>query len=173
MHFEKVVKRCSQEVSNSASISLSVVIKCPQVSSSNTNVNRASNVSAKNDSYPLQPSVKRKTNRTGKPNLLIVSDSHIKRVEKDLIVHHLVNKNISLKCKNFDGADVRRIQHHLLPALHEDQLDGIIIHGGTNDITHNKLHTTRPHDLASKIIDIGNVCKSFGITKIAISSILP
>ena len=96
----------------------------------------------------------------------------IKRVEKYLIVHHLNNKNISLKCKNFDGADVRRIQHHLLPALHEDQLDGIIIHGGTNNITHSKLHTTRPHDLASKIIDIGNLCKSFGITKIAISSIL-
>ena len=137
------------------------------------NVNRASNVSAKNDSYPLQPSVKCKTNHTGKPNLLIVGDSHIKRVEKDLIVHHLNNKNISLKCKNFDGADVRRIQHHLLPALHKDQLDGIIIHGGTNDITHNKLYTTQPHDLASKIIDIGNVCKSFGITKIANSSILP
>ena len=95
---------------------------------SNTNVNRASNVSAKNDSYPLQPSVKCKTNRTDKPNLLIVG-----------II----------------------------------QLDGIIIHGGTNDTTHNKLHTTQPHDLASKIIDIGNVCKSFGITKIAISSILP
>ena len=153
--------------------SSNVVIKCPQVSSSNTNVNRASNVSAKNDSYPLQPFVKRKTNRTGKPNLLIVGDSHIKCVEKDLIVHHLNNKNISLKCKKFDGADVRRIQHHLLPALHEDQLDGIIFYGGKNDITHNKLHTTRPHDLASKIIDIGNVCKSFGITKIAISSILP
>ena len=116
-------------------LSSNVVIKCPQVLSSNTNVNHASNVSAKNDSYPLQPSVKCKTNRTGKPNLLIVGDSHIKHVEKDLIVHHLNNKNISLKCKNFDGADVRRIQHHLLPALYEDQLDGII----------NKLHT--PHDL--------------------------
>ena len=118
--------------------SSNVVIKCPQVSSWNTNVNCASNVSAKNDSYPLQPSVKCKANRTGKLNLLIIGDSHIKRVEKDLIVHHLNNKNISLKCKNFDGADVRRIQHHLLPALHEEQLDGIIIHGGTNDIAHNK-----------------------------------
>ena len=60
-------------------VSSNVVIKCSQVSSSNTNVNCASNVSAKNDSYPLKPSVKRKTNRTGKPNLLIVGDSHIKR----------------------------------------------------------------------------------------------
>ena len=101
-------------------LSSNVVIKCPQVSSSNTNVNCASNVSAKNDSYPLQPSVKRKTNCMGKPNLLIVGDSQMKRVEKDLIVRHLNNKNTSLKCKNFVGADVRRIQHHLLPALHKD-----------------------------------------------------
>ena len=142
------VKRSVTEPVSPQLSSSNVVIKCSQVLSSNTNVNRASNVSAKNDSYPLQPSVKCKMNCTGKPNLLIVGDSHIKRIEKDLIVHHLNNTNISLKCKNFDGADVRRIQHHLLPALHEDQPDGIIIHGGINDITHNKLHTTRPHDLA-------------------------
>ena len=138
-----------------------------------SNVSYASNASSKNGSYPLQPSVKRKMNHTGKPNLLVVGDSHIKRVEKDLIVYHMNDKNVSLKCKNFDGANVRRIQHHLLPALHEDQLDCVIIHGGTNDITQSKLHSTRPHDLASNIIEIGNVCKSFGIKKIAISSILP
>ena len=104
--------------------------------------------------------------------MLVVGDSHIKRVEKDLIVHHMNNKNISLKCKNFDGADVRKIQHHLLQSLHEDQLNGII-HGGTNDISQSKFHTTQPHNLASKIIEISHVCRSFGISKVAISSILP
>ena len=83
------------------------------------------------------------------------------------------DKNISLKCKNFDGADVRRIQHHLLPSLHEDQIDSIIIHGDTNHISQNKLHTTRPHDLAKKIIDISMVCKSLGTAKIAFSSVFP
>ena len=56
----------------------------------------------------LQP-VKCKNNPMGKRNLFFVADSHIKRIERDLIVHHLGDKNISLKCKNFDGADVRRI----------------------------------------------------------------
>ena len=41
-----------------------------------------------------------------------------------------------------------------------------------NDISQSKFHTTRPHDLASKIIEIGHVCRSFGISKVAISSIL-
>ena len=148
------------------------VLRSPQV---NTDVNNCvgSNVNAKNNSYPLQPSVKPKTNRNGKFNLLVVGDSHIKCIEKDLIIHHLNNKNVSLKYKNFDGADVRRVKHHLLPALHEDQIESVIIHGGTNYITESKLHTTRPHDLAIKIIDIGNTCMSFGIKSIAISSILP
>ena len=69
------------------------------------------------------------------------------RIDRDLIVHHLSDINVSLKCKNFDCADVRRIEHNLLPSLHENQLDRIIIHGGTNNISQNKLHTTRPHNL--------------------------
>ena len=132
-----------------------------------------SNTVSGNASYPLQAPVKHKNNPMGKRNLLIDGDSHIKRIERDLIVHDLSNKNISLKCKNFDGADVRRIQHHLLPSFHKDQIDSITIHGGTNDFSHNKLHTTQPHDLAKKVIVIHNVCKSFGIAKIASSSVLP
>ena len=82
-----------------------------------------------NASYLLQPPVKRKTKPKGKRNLFIVGDSRIKRVERSLIVHHLSDKSMPLKCKNFGGADVRRIQYHLLPSLHEDQIDSIIIHG--------------------------------------------
>ena len=68
-----------------------------------------SNTVSGNASYLLQAPVKHKNNPMGKRNLLIVGDSHIKRIERDLIVHDSSNKNISLKCKNFDGADVRRI----------------------------------------------------------------
>ena len=100
-------------VKKSAPVSVS-----PQEVFPSNNVTRARNGSIKNDPYPVQPLVRRKTKRTAKPNLLAVGDSHIKHVEKDLIVHHMNNKNISLKCKNFDGADVRKIQHHLLPSLH-------------------------------------------------------
>ena len=134
-----------------------------------------SNTVSGNAAYTSQPSVKHKKNHQRKHNLFIIGDSHIKRIERDLIVHHLSDKNISLKCKNFDGADVRRIQiqHHLLTSLHEDKVNSIIIHGGTNDFSSYKLHITQPHDLAKKLIDIGNVCKSFGVKKIAISSILP
>ena len=71
--------------------------------------NYSSTVSG-NASYLLQPPVKRKTKPMGKRKLFIVGDSRIKRVERNLIVHHLSDKSMSLKCKNFDSADVRRIQ---------------------------------------------------------------
>ena len=132
-----------------------------------------SNTVTGNASYPLQPPVKRKNNPMGKRSLFIGGDSHIKRIERNSIVYHLSDKNISIKCRSFEGADVGRIQHHLLPSLHKHQINNIIIQGGTNNIAHNKLHTTQPHDLARKIINISKVCKSFGIAKIAISSVLP
>ena len=56
-------------VKNSIAVSIS-----PQV---NTDVNNyvGSNVNDKNNSYPLQPSVKPKTNRNGKSNLLVIGDA--------------------------------------------------------------------------------------------------
>ena len=84
-----------------------------------------SNEASGNASYQIQPPIKHKES------------------ERDLIVHHLSDKNISLNCKNFDCADVRRIQHHLLPSLHKDQIDSMVIHGCTNDISYNKLHTKK------------------------------
>ena len=56
-----------------------------------------SNTVSGNAAYTSQPSVKHKTNHQRKHNLFIIGDSHIKRIERDLIVHHLSDKNISLK----------------------------------------------------------------------------
>ena len=132
-----------------------------------------SNTVSGNASYPLQPPVKRKNNPMGKRNLFIGGDSHINRIERNLIVYHLSDKNISIKWRSFEGADVwRRIQHHLLRSLQKDQINSIIIQRGTNNIAHKKLHTIQSEDLARKIINISKVCKSFGTAKITISSVL-
>ena len=87
-----------------------------------------------------------------KRNFFIVGDSHINRVERGLNFHHLNDKK--------SPANVRilmvQMLEHLLPFLHKGQSDSIIIHDGTNDISQMKLHTTRSHDLAKKIIDGSN-----------------
>ena len=109
----------------------------------------------------------------GKRNLFIVGDSHIKRVERDLIVHHLSDKNISLKFKNFELCRCQKNTTPSITFLAWSIIDCIIIHGGTNNISQSKLYTTWPLDLEKKIISVSNVCKSFDIAKIVISSVLP
>ena len=91
-----------------------------------------------------------------KRDLFFVGDSHIKGVERDLIVHHLSEKNISLKYK-FLMVQMLEVYNtiYYLPCTKTKSIDSMTIHG----ITQNKLHNTRPHDLAKKIIDISNVCK--------------
>ena len=72
---EREIKDYCNAVKKSAPVSVS-----PQeVFPSNNNVNRARNGSIKNDPYPVQPLVRRKTKRTDKPNSLIVGDSNMSR----------------------------------------------------------------------------------------------
>jgi len=75
--------------------------------------------------------------------------------------------------KSFEGANGKRLNHFILPDLHEKQPDCIIIHGGTNDIDETTISSTPPIDFANNIIEIGKTCKKFGTKRIAFSSILP
>lgn len=178
---------CKVISANPTSTYSEIVSATQQVRSDNTQQNIASTTTnlttntihdtnfCQNKFYPRQPieKKKRRANQKGKNKLFIVGDSHIKRIERDIVKHHLHDKNTTLACKNFDGANVDRINHCLLPILHEDLPDSIIIHAGTNDISERKLNITRPYDLATKIVEIGKVSRLFGVEKIAISSILP
>ena len=59
-----------------------------------------------------------------------------------------------------------------MPILHDKHPDGMIIHCGTNDIKQNNLHSLRPSELATQIIEVGTLCQLFGVKNVAISSIL-
>ena len=59
-----------------------------------------------------------------------------------------------------------------MPILHDKHPDGMIIHCGTNDIKQNNLHSLRPNELATQIIEVGTLCQLFGVKNVAISSIL-
>ena len=52
---------------------------------------------------------------------------------------------------------------------HNDRPSRVIINAGTNDIHEN----ARVTDVPKRIIDIGVMCKSFGVNDISISSVLP
>ena len=67
----------------------------------------------------------------------VVGDSHIKRVNKDMLGHHITHSNEKVYTKYFDGAKANEICHHILTTLHNDRPSRVIIHAGINDIHEN------------------------------------
>jgi len=167
----KTNKKLYSQTLNTANL-----VKPPQPKSPKQNSNKASpdkQIVQNYTDYPLQPVVRRRNKNNGKKKIFVVGDSHVKRLNKDIMTYWLDDQNSTLKTKSFEGANTKRIKHHILPSLHEEQPDKVIIHAGTNDISPNTIHIVRPFDLAEQILNVGKVCKSFGVDDIFISSILP
>ena len=106
-----------------------------------------------------------RTNNIGNPSnkkkLLVCGDSHVKRLSKK---SHAV-------LKNFDGANIKRLSHYILPYLHEDKPDSVILHIGTNNVQPNMDSTQEK--LSDEIINLSQICKQSGVKNVYVSSILP
>ena len=73
--------------------------------------------------------------------------------------------------KNFDGANIKRLSHHILPYLHEDKPDSVILHTGTNDVQPNM--DSPPEKLSDELINFSPICKQSGVRNVHVSSSLP
>ena len=69
------------------------------------------------------------------------------------------------------GANIKRLDHFIIPTLVEDRPDIFIIHIRSNDITHNKFGQIDVKDIANRIINTGKTCLSYGVKEVIISSI--
>ena len=78
----------------------------------------------------------------------IVGDSHIKRVDKDMLKYHITNSSEKVYTKCFDGAKANKICRHMLTTLYSDRPSGVVIHAGTNDVHEN----ARATDVAKKVL---------------------
>ena len=63
------------------------------------------------------------------------------------------------------------LHYFITPNLVEDRPDIMIIHIGSNDITHNSAEQIDVNDIANPIINIRKKCLSGGIKKAILSSI--
>ena len=107
-----------------------------------------------------------RTNNIGNPNnkkkLLVCGDSHVKRLSKLLPNNSLKKSHAVLK--NFDGANIKRLSQHILPYLHEDKPDSVILHIGTNDVQPNMDSTLeKPSD---EIINLSQMCLQSGVKNV-------
>ena len=63
--------------------------------------------------------------------------------------------------------------NHILPTLHEDQPDVVLLHIGSNNINNQTKDRINAKKLTGDIINIGKSCLDLGVKEIVISSILP
>ena len=106
----------------------------------------------------------------------LFSDSICNRMSKfdlnELITNHTVIK------KAFPGATSNDLSsHYMIPTLENNTPDTAIIHVGINDLLAQSvdggLSSNSIDEIANNIIKCGQVCKSFGVNDICISSVLP
>ena len=72
----------------------------------------------------------------------------------------------------FRSATSKRLNHCILPTLHEDQPDVVLLHIGSNDINNQTKDKIKTEKLAEDIINIGKSCIDLSVKKVAVSSIL-
>ena len=68
--------------------------------------------------------------------------------------------------KNFPGATPKDIAHYCLPTLIDDKPDTCIIHVGTNS-----LNIENPTEIVNDILNIVEICRSYGVNDIYVSGI--
>ena len=86
----------------------------------------------------------------------IAGDSHIRRIKKNLFNNSIIEGKAHLN--NFSEANINRLDHFISPIMEEDRPDIVIIHVGSNDITHNSINNIDAKGISKRIIEIGKKC---------------
>ena len=98
--------------------------------------------------------------------MCVVGNSHIKRTKRNDFNKELCHGK-AFFC-SISGANSKQLCHYVILTLTNDKPDAIVIHVGKNDILNHANH----EDIARSIINIGLDCKTNGVNKVFISSIL-
>jgi len=60
----------------------------------------------------------------------------------------------------------------VIPTIKEQNPDVVIIHVGSNHVNYENVENSTSREVAEKIIKVAEQCKSLGVEKIVISSVL-
>ena len=100
----------------------------------------------------------------------IISDSHLNRIRIDKFKESTPKARVYVK--SFGGVNTNQIDYYVVPPLVDEKPDNVVIHTGSNDITKFNYNNVNEEGLAYRIINIDLKCRSYGVSNIAISSIL-
>ena len=108
------------------------------------------------------------TLREGK-KILMIGVSHIRRVKTDKLQNSFDNAKSFVRY--FSGAKTEDLHHYIIPSLLKEKPDIVVIHVGSNSITHKIFEDFNADKLADEIIGIGKMCTQYGVKDVIFSSI--
>ena len=101
--------------------------------------------------------------------ICVIGDSHLNRIKRN-IFQKSVNRGKYFNV--FRGATSKRLNHYILPTLHEDQPDVVLLHVGSKYINNQTKDRINTEKLTGDIINTGKSCIDLGVKELVISSIL-
>ena len=100
-------------------------------------------------------------------NICVIGDSHLNRIKRSFF-QKLTNRGKTY-FNVFRGATSKRLNHYILPKLHEDEPDVVLLHIGSNNINSQTKHKINTEKLTGDIINIGKSCIDLGEKEVVIS----
>ena len=98
----------------------------------------------------------------------MIGDSYIRRVKRNKLQNSLDNAKSFLR--HFSGAQTEDLHHYIIPSLLKEKPDTVVIHVGSNNITHRIFEDFNADKLADEIIDTGKMCRQYGVKGVIFSS---
>ena len=74
--------------------------------------------------------------------------------------------------KSFGGANTKQLDYYVVPLLVDEKPDNVVTHIRSNDITKFNYNNVNAEELAHRIINIGLKSRTYGMSNIAVFSIL-
>ena len=106
--------------------------------------------------------------------MAIVIYDEVKNLFNKNLLKNLFNNSLNEGKEHlisFNAATINRLDHFITPISEEDRPDIVIIHVGSNDITHNAINNIDAKGITKRIKDFGKKCLLYGVKEVIISSI--
>ena len=91
----------------------------------------------------------------------MIGDNHIRRVKRDKLQNSF--DNVKSFVRYFSGAKTQDLRHYIIPSLLKEKPETVIIRVGFNNIAHRIFDDFNADKLADEIIDIGKMCRQYGV----------
>ena len=100
----------------------------------------------------------------------VIGDSHLNRIKRNIFQKSVNRRKTYFNV--FRGATSKRLNHYILPTLHEDQPDVVLLHVDSKYINNQTKDRINTEKLTEDIINTGKSCIDLGVKELVISSIL-